>query len=88
MRVFLRMSFSVEAASPTCLNWVPAPGSVTKSRAASRIDVPDRDHARGRGDDDHGQHQEEAAEGELADGERECSLFLRGRRQFGGHWGF
>jgi len=53
-----------------------------------RIDVPDRDHARGRGDDDHRQHQEEAAEGELADGERECSLFLRGRRQFGGHWGF
>ena len=50
-----------------------------------RVDVPDRDHARGRGDDDHRQHQKEAAEGELADGERECSLFLRGRRQFGGH---
>ncbi|MET4760423.1 hypothetical protein ABH970_000795 [Bradyrhizobium ottawaense] len=36
MRVFFRMSLSVEAASPTCLNWMPAPGSVTKSRAASR----------------------------------------------------
>lgn len=51
-----------------------------------RVDVPNRDHARGRCDDDHRQHEQEAAEGELADGEREGSLFLRGRRQFGGHW--
>jgi hypothetical protein len=51
-----------------------------------RVDVPDRDHARGRGDDDHRQHQDEASERKLADGQRKDSLFLGGRRQFGGHW--
>ena len=50
-----------------------------------RIDVADGDDAGGGCDDDYRQHQQEAAERQLADRKRERSRRWRIRRQFGGH---
>src|SRR3977135_3015313 len=47
--------------------------------------MTDGDDAGSRGDDDHRQHQQEAAECQLADRKRERSLRWRIRRQFRGH---
>ena len=55
--------------------------------AKGRIDVADGDDAGGRRDDDHRQHQHEAAECQLADRKRERSRRRRIQRRFGGHVG-
>src|SRR5882757_1362931 len=53
--------------------------------AKGLVDMADRDDARRPGDDDDGQHEQEAAEGELADRKRERPCLRRIRRRFGGH---
>ncbi len=50
-----------------------------------RIDMANGDDAGGRGDDDHRQHQHEAAECQLADRQGERSRRRRIRRRFGCH---